>query len=159
MRNAIAALLVTAVAVFLLLNFKTSPPQLTSAAPTTIAAPATTAATTTTTKARSSSGTAGSGSSSSGASGTATGELMQHQYGDVQVQVTLRNGRLTDVQTVAIDGVDGHSQQIDSQAEPLLRAEALQARSGSIDTISGATYTSQAYIGSLQSAIDKVRGA
>lgn len=155
MRNTIAALLVTAVAVVLLLNFKTSPPQLTSAATTTGAAPASETAATTKARARK----ATSASASTGASGTATGELIQHQYGDVQVQVTLRNGRLTDVETVAIDGVDGHSQQIDSQAEPLLRAEALQARSGSIDTISGATYTSQAYIGSLQSAIDKVRGA
>ncbi|HST39493.1 MAG TPA: FMN-binding protein [Conexibacter sp.] len=150
MRHTIAALLVTAVAVVLLLNFKASPPQLTGTAPTTTTAAA---------PARTSAAKARTGAAAGGASGTATGELMQHQYGDVQVQATLRNGQLTDVQTVAIDGVDGHSQQIDSQAEPLLRAEALQARSGSIDTISGATYTSEAYIGSLQSAIDKVRNA
>jgi uncharacterized protein with FMN-binding domain len=162
-RKAIVTLFVTAVALVLLLNFKTRPAPLSASSPATAtrAASAAQPAASGAPAGGSSGGSSGSSgaTSSAGASGTATGDLMQDQYGDVQVRVTLRDGKITDVRTVAIDGVDGHSQQIDAQAEPLLRAEALQARSAQVDVISGATYTSQAYIGSLQSAIDKVRGA
>ena len=51
---------------------------------------------------------------------------------------------------------DGRSADINSQAGPLLLQETLAAQSGNIDTISGATYTSEAYAQSIQSALDKL---
>ena len=51
---------------------------------------------------------------------------------------------------------DPTSQQICTEAIPMLRSEALSAQSGTIDGISGATYTSEAYTQSLQSALDKL---
>jgi uncharacterized protein with FMN-binding domain len=38
---------------------------------------------------------------------------------------------------------------------PVLNAEVVDAQSAGIDMVSGATYTSEAYIRSLQSAIDQ----
>jgi uncharacterized protein with FMN-binding domain len=148
MRRAIVALFITAAIVVPLLNFKAAEPALTTPA----ARPATAMATT------GAGATAPSGAAG-GASGTAVGDDIQHQYGDVQVKVTMQAGKVTGVQTLAMNGVDGRSQGIDAQAEPLLRQETLQAQSASIDTVSGATYTSDAYITSLQSAIDRVLGA
>jgi hypothetical protein len=49
----------------------------------------------------------------------------------------------------------GRSGQISSYAAPILASEALQAQSASIDIVTGATYTSQAYANSLQSALDQ----
>ncbi len=48
---------------------------------------------------------------------------------------------------------------ISAQAAPILRQEALAAGSAKIDTVSGASYTSDAYIQSLQSALDAARAA
>ena len=47
------------------------------------------------------------------------------------------------------------SNYIMSQALPQLRQEALQSQSANVSMISGATFTSQAFIGSLQQAIAK----
>jgi uncharacterized protein with FMN-binding domain len=72
----------------------------------------------------------------------------------VQVQITLTNGRI--VRADAIDYPQGSSrdQAINSQAIPQLDQETLQAQSAQIDTVSGATYTSDGYRQSLQSALD-----
>jgi uncharacterized protein with FMN-binding domain len=85
-------------------------------------------------------------------SGQVTGSAVDVGYGTVQVQVTIQSGTITDVQTIQLPG-GGHSGQVSSYAAPQLRSEALQAQSAKIDTISGATYTSQGYIQSLQSAL------
>jgi len=89
--------------------------------------------------------------------GTVTGQLEQMRFGPVQVQVTISGGRITDVTAVALP-TDGRSGRISSYAEPVLRTEALAAQSATIDVVSGATYTSQAYAASLQSALDQARG-
>lgn len=87
-----------------------------------------------------------------GYSGQVTGSAVDVGYGTVQVQVTIQNGTITDVQAIQLPG-GGHSGQVSSYAAPQLRSEALQAQSAKIDSISGATYTSQGYIQSLQSAL------
>jgi uncharacterized protein with FMN-binding domain len=89
--------------------------------------------------------------------GTATGSVIPTRYGDVQVQITVSNGVITDVTALQLPDRDGRSRQIASAAEPILREEALTAQSASIDLLSGATYTSEAYAESLQSALDQVR--
>ena len=89
--------------------------------------------------------------------GTATGSVISTRFGDVQVEVTISGGAITDVTALQLPDRDGRSRQIASAAEPILREEALTAQSASIDLLSGATYTSEAYAESLQSALDQVR--
>jgi uncharacterized protein with FMN-binding domain len=96
----------------------------------------------------------GSGSSNSSLSGTWTGTSVATPYGNVQVKVTIASGKITDV--VALTYPNGHeSDQINAQAIPALRQEALTAQSAKINTVSGATWTSQGYAQSLQSALDQ----
>ena len=97
-----------------------------------------------------------SSSSGSGSSGTATGDVIPTQYGDAQVRVTVRNGRIVKIQALQLQGNDPRSVEISSSAEPILEQEALSAQSANIDTVSGATYTSESYEQSLQSALDKL---
>ncbi|WP_371556991.1 FMN-binding protein [Streptomyces longwoodensis] len=110
------------------------------------------------------SGSSGSGSSGSGSTGsgggsasgtrTVTGESVQTRWGPVQVRVTLSGGKITDVTAVTYPQDNPRDQQINSYALPELRSEALRAQSADIDTVSGATYTSDGYRESLQSALD-----
>jgi uncharacterized protein with FMN-binding domain len=89
-------------------------------------------------------------------SGQLIGSTVQTPYGPVQVQVTLQNGQITDVQALQTPGDQRRSQQISQYAAPQLRSEVLQAQSSQVHTISGATYTSEGYVQSLQSALDQV---
>ena len=86
---------------------------------------------------------------------TVSGDTVQTDYGPVQVQVTTSNGKITNVQALQLPSDNPRSQEISSAAAPLLRSEALKAQNASIDTVSGATYTSAGYQSSLQSALDK----
>ncbi|MGW7819469.1 FMN-binding protein [Streptomyces puniciscabiei] len=102
----------------------------------------------------------GSGSPSGSSSGTktvsrsATGDTVQTRWGPVQVRVTIKSGRLTDVTAVRYPSDNPRDQEINSYALPQLRREALAAQSADIDMVSGATYTSTGYKQSLQSALD-----
>ena len=89
--------------------------------------------------------------------GTATGAVISTRFGDVQVEVTISGGVIADVTALQLPDRDRRSQSIASEAAPILREEALTAQSASIDLLSGATYTSEAYAESLQSALDQVR--
>lgn len=104
-----------------------------------------------------SSGSASSGSSSSSnssASGTYKGNTVQTRFGPVQVQITVANGKITDVTALQLTNTDGKSIQISNRAAPLLRSKVLAAQSANVQTVSGATITSDAYLTSLQAAID-----
>lgn len=90
--------------------------------------------------------------------GQITGAAVDTPYGTVQVQVTLSNGRITDVQPLQLPGDRMRSQMISQYAAPVLRSEALQAQSAQIDLVSGATYTSDGYAQSLQAALDQAHG-
>ncbi|MER6536252.1 FMN-binding protein [Streptomyces sp900105755] len=100
--------------------------------------------------------TGGSGKSGSRSTGTrtVTGDTVQTRWGPVQVKVTIKNGKITDVTAVQYPTDNSRDQEINQYALPQLRTEALAAQSASIDTVSGATYTSQGYQQSLQSALD-----
>ena len=105
----------------------------------------------------SSGSTASDGSSSSGkttGTKTYTGESVQTRWGPVQVRITVKKGKITDVTAVTYPQENPRDQEINSYAVPQLRSEALAAQSASIDTVSGATYTSDGYRQSLQSALD-----
>jgi len=129
-----------------------SQPIATTTVTTTTTATATKTATKTATAASTQSATATQ--TSTGATGTFTGATSNNQYGSVTVTVTLSNGTITDVTADAAAG-DGHSQRIVQQALPILRQEVLAAQSGDISTVGGATFTSDSYITSLQSALDQ----
>ena len=101
-----------------------------------------------------SSGTGSSGSSTSAASGTYTGTAVQTRFGAVQVQITVSNGKITEVTPLQLTDTDGRSIQISNRAAPLLRTKVLAAQSANVQTVSGATVTSKAYLTSLQAAID-----
>lgn len=111
------------------------------------------------TSAGGSSGSAGStsasgSSGSSNAGGTFTGDAVQTRFGSVQVRVSVSGGKITDVTALQLTDEDRRSVQISSRAAPLLRAEVLKAQSANVQTISGATVTSSAYLTSLQAALD-----
>lgn len=87
---------------------------------------------------------------------SATGEDVQFRYGDIQVKVTVSGTKVTGVSIVSLNETDPHSQQIDAQAVPMLEQQTRSAGGAQIDGVSGASYTSQAYEQSLQSALDKL---
>ena len=88
---------------------------------------------------------------------TATGRIFTTPFSVIQVRVTFTGKQLTRVETVELSGTGARTQAINARAEPILRAEALKAGSAKIDVVSGATYTSESYKSSLQSAIDRAR--
>ena len=79
---------------------------------------------------------------------------MQTRFGPVQVQITVANGKITDVTALQLTNTDGKSIQISNRAAPLLKSKVLAAQSADVQTVSGATITSDAYLTSLQAAID-----
>lgn len=83
------------------------------------------------------------------------GGTYSNRYGDVQVQATFApDGTMTDVVALRVPDGDRTSARISDVAIPSLNSEALATQSADVDTISGATYTSEDYRRSLQSAID-----
>lgn len=92
-------------------------------------------------------------------SGTFTGTSVSTRFGDVQVKVTLENGSITDVTPLSLTDRDPKSTAISKRAAPILRSEVLAAQSARVDAVSGATYTSDAYVESLQAALDQAANA
>jgi uncharacterized protein with FMN-binding domain len=88
---------------------------------------------------------------------TVQGASVTTRYGQVQVQLRVRGGRIVSITNLALPFDRSRSQQISHVAGPLLRSEALRAQSARIDVVSGATYTSDGYAQSLQSALDRAR--
>ena len=95
-------------------------------------------------------------STAASATKTLTGSAVETQYGIVQVQVTVNGSRITNVRFLQLTAYDQRSADINSQAAPILLQETLSAQSSQIDTVSGASYTSEGYVQSLQSALDQV---
>ena len=87
--------------------------------------------------------------------GTFTGSAARTPYGPVQVQIVVAGGKVTSANAVAYPTGSGLDRQINGYALPILNSEAVSASSASIQMVSGASFTSQGYIGSLQSAIDQ----
>ena len=84
---------------------------------------------------------------------TITGDLVQTKWGPVQVAVTVDGGQVTDVHTLVAPDGDPHSARISARAIPRLEQQALKVQSARIDGVSGASYTSQGFAQSLQSAL------
>ena len=153
MRRVTLWLFSTVAALVLLFSYRTSTNSAvgTAVAATAPAAQPTTTGATPTPSASSSSPAAGK--SSSGTK-TYTGSTASTRWGDVQVTITVTNGKITDVQVPVYPSGNGRDQEINAYALPILTQETLRAQGANIDTVSGATVTSDGYLQSLQSALD-----
>lgn len=89
--------------------------------------------------------------------GTYAGDSSQTRYGPVQVQITVSGGQISDVQAIHYPDSNGRDRQINGTAIPRLVSETLQSQSAQIQMVSGATYTSDGYLSSLQNAIDQAQ--
>jgi uncharacterized protein with FMN-binding domain len=157
MRRVALAIVSTAAVLVMILSFKTHG---TSSATTTPPAAITSTGTESGSTSSTPTPTASSKSSSSSSATstrTVTGTAADTRYGPVQVRVTVTNGKLTAVSAVDYPSGSSRDAQINSYAIPALNREALAANSPNIDMISGATFTSEGYITSLQSALDQAK--
>jgi uncharacterized protein with FMN-binding domain len=165
MRRVILAIVSTAAALVFLLTFKTHTASTTTGASSAVAGASPGAGTGTASGPAASGTPASSGSAKtagptasaagSGAARTVTGEAWPTIYGPVQVRITVAGSRITAVTALEYPTNTPRDEQINAFAIPELNQETLAASSARIDAVSGATYTSQGYIGSLQSAVDK----
>jgi uncharacterized protein with FMN-binding domain len=87
--------------------------------------------------------------------GNIQGKKIQYPYGAIQVTLKIESGSITDVS--ATYPLAGDSATINPRAIPALKQEVLKAQNGKIAAVSGATYTSAAYLKSLQSALDAAK--
>lgn len=83
------------------------------------------------------------------------GSMADAYYGNVQVKITISSGKIADVQFLQYPSDRRTSVEINTQAMPYLRQEAIQSQNAQVDTISGATQTSRAFRESLQSALNQ----
>jgi uncharacterized protein with FMN-binding domain len=86
---------------------------------------------------------------------TIDGDPIDNPYGTVQVELTLQGTQITNVVALQLPTDRRHSAELSQQAGPILQQEVLQAQSAQIDIVSGATYTSDSYAQSVQSALAK----
>lgn len=100
-------------------------------------------------------GATGSGVDSSATEDTLTGDAAMTRFGPVQVEVTTKAGRITDVVVPKYPSSNSRDEQINAYALPILIQDTLETQSAEVDMVSGATYTSEGYQESLQSALDQ----
>ena len=96
-----------------------------------------------------------SSSSSTGGATTVAGDQEQTQWGPIQVELSVAGGRITDVAVPVYPDGNGRDAEINSYALPQLVRETISAQDADIDMVSGATVTSDGYVRSLQSALDR----
>ena len=90
--------------------------------------------------------------------GTYTGSVADAQWGNVQVQVVIQNGKMTNVTFLQYPNERSRSMMINSQADPELISEAISAQSANVDVVTGATDSSDAFMQSLSNALSQAQG-
>lgn len=161
MRRAAVAIALTVLGMWLVLSYKSSPVSRVTSAATATQSTTTVPSPLTDTGGQPPAGPPppGSGSSTTPPAPTGQttvdGDVVSTRYGDVQVAVILNGSHIVDVKALQLPFDRSRSQYISQQVAPLLHDEVLQAQNAQIDTIGGATYTSDGYAQSLQSALDK----
>ena len=90
---------------------------------------------------------------SKGVSGTFVGPSVDANYGNVQVQITVKDGKITDA--TALQAPSGKNDRWTNMALPILKKQTLAAQSANIQGASGASYTSYGWYTSLQGALAK----
>ena len=151
MRRVILAIVSTVVGLVLLLTFKTHSTSGAGSPPAAIGTPSAGQG-----GAGQSGAGQGAGGSTAGAT-TVTGAAASTIYGPVQVQIMVKGGKVTAAKAVEYPQDTPRDSQINAFAIPVLDREAASVGSAKIDMVSGATYTSQGYITSLQSALDQAK--
>jgi uncharacterized protein with FMN-binding domain len=102
----------------------------------------------------------GTGSSTGSAAlkdGTFSGDEAQTPFGPVQVKVTVSGSKITNVTPLELTTYGGRSVEISNYAAPIIRSEVIKAQSANVSNVSGATYTTEGYLSSLQSALNKAK--
>lgn len=89
--------------------------------------------------------------------GTFTGQGIDNPYGTVQIAVVISQGKITDVNFLNMPSDMGHSAMLSRMSQPLLKQTTIDKQNANIDFVSGATYTSESYQQSLQSALDQAK--
>ena len=145
MKRALAAVVVTIVAVVLLARYQTEPPRTFN--PNAAIGPVKTPRAFGTPAPR----RTGEGTRS------LLGPAMTTPFSAIQVRAFFTGKRLTGIETVLLSGDGPHTEALNARAEPILRASALKAGNAKVDVVSGATSTSKIWLASLQGAIDKSR--
>jgi uncharacterized protein with FMN-binding domain len=102
-----------------------------------------------------SSGKSNNGTGASPKTTTVTGDVVQTQWGPVQVQVAVSRDTITGVKVLQYPSGNSRDVEIANYALPILIKETTAAQSAQVDMVSGATYTSEGYVQSLQSALDR----
>jgi len=150
MRRIVVAILSTITTVVLLFSYHTSTEGVAAAGSPVVQQPSSPGS-------NAQSGTSDKGGSSASGSSAAsyTGTAADTRWGPVQVQITVQGGKITAAQAVQYPQNNRRDEAINSSALPILNQEAVQQQSASIDTVSGATVTTDGYVQSLQSAIDQ----
>jgi uncharacterized protein with FMN-binding domain len=113
--------------------------------------------TATSSSASSSSSSASLSTSSGLKDGTYSGKSVSTQWGDFQVQIKVSGGKITAVNVLKYPSDNDHSQQINDQALPVYKKEAVEAQSADIQQVSGATVTYEGFTQSLQNAITQAK--
>ncbi|HUR03626.1 MAG TPA: FMN-binding protein [Nonomuraea sp.] len=147
MKRALLAVVTTAIGLVLLLSFK--PHDVTGAAQ----PPAALAQTQTQTQ--TSATPAPTSTKQSAGARTVDGDAADTRWGPVQVRISVTGGKISSVQVLQAPNENRRDIEINNRALPVLQDETMSAQSAQIDSVSGATYTSDGYIQSLQSAIDR----
>jgi FMN-binding domain len=151
MRRVILAIVSTVVGLVLLLTFKTHSTSGAGSPPAAIGTPS---------AGQGGSGQSGTGQGAGGSTAgatTVTGAAASTIYGPVQVQIMVKGGKVTAAKAVEYPQDTPRDSQINAFAIPVLDREAASVGSAKIDMVSGATYTSQGYITSLQNALDQAK--
>lgn len=90
---------------------------------------------------------------------TYTGSVATNRWGASQVKLAVANGRITNVTPVQLPNSKAKSVRLSNNAASIIRTEVLRAQSTNVNTVSGATMTSNSYLASLQSAVDQAQAA
>jgi uncharacterized protein with FMN-binding domain len=146
MRRIVLWLASTITIVVLLFGYHTSTNKTSSAATTnSTSSPTTTSA----------GGNTTSSSPSSSSTKTYTGSVAQTRWGPVQVKITVQGDKITKVTVLQQPNGNRKDTEINDYALPILISDTVSAQSADIDMVSGSTVTSEGYVQSLQSALDK----
>jgi uncharacterized protein with FMN-binding domain len=155
MRRIVTAILSTITALVLLFSYHTSTDSATVAGSPVAQLGASSGSTSQSRSSNSSGSSTPRQSSPAASSATYTGGVADTQWGPVQVQITVQGGKVTRSGAVQYPQNNDRDFMINSYALPILDQEVVQQQTASIDTVSGATVTSDGYLQSLQSAIDQ----
>ncbi|HET6910466.1 MAG TPA: FMN-binding protein [Mycobacteriales bacterium] len=144
MRRVLLAIVSTTAVLVLILSFKTHSASSLATPPAAVSTPTTTPTTSAT------------AATTRAATKTITGDSIDTRFGPVQVRITVTNGKITSATAIDYPTDTPRDQQINAYAIPTLNQEAVGSTTANINMVSGATYTSDGYLQSLQSALDKV---